>query len=120
MISEKNASMIAFAFSIIGFTALLLLNLLESPQEIKISEIQGIDSGTVQVNARIASVKLSKNALYLRLFDGNSLNAVVYSPSAEILQAAEENSLVSAAGSLRKNPSGNGKTLIVSRLWRIA
>ena len=118
MLSEKTVSKIAFAFSLIGFLALFLLSALEKPELLKISEIQGSNASIVQVNARIVSSSFANNAWFLRLFDGNSLSAIVYNPSPEALSIASKNSLISATGSLRK--SKNSKTLIVSRLWKIA
>ena len=114
MLSERQVSLMALACSIAGLLALLFLASLEKPVFLKISEIENSNAPRIAVNARITSVFFSKNTLFMALYDGNSLKALVFNPSAETLKIAEKGNRVIAAGKLQKS---NGKPeLLVSEL----
>jgi len=118
MLSEKQISIIALSCSVIGFAAVMVFSALEEPVLVKISQAGEFQNSKIAVKARVISEFYSKNTLFLTLYDGNRLKAVMFNPSMQVLEIAEKDSQVMAFGRLQQNP--NEKTLIVSELRKIA
>lgn len=114
MISERQVSIMALACSVIGLLALLFLASLEEPVFLKISQIENSGSQKIAVKARIISEHSSKNALFLTLYDGNSLKALMFNPSIEALRIAEKGNQVIAVGRIQK--SNYGRAFFISEL----
>ncbi|MBI5872439.1 hypothetical protein HZB88_05170 [archaeon] len=118
MLSQHSTAMLALACSAIGLVLLLAVSALEKPLFLKISELENYPPTKIAVRARIVSEYYSKNTLFLTLYDGNFLKALMFNPSLQVLEIAEKGNRVTAVGSLQKNRKES--VLFISELRKIA
>ena len=118
MLSEHSVSRLALACSVIGLVLLLAISSLEKPVFLKISQLEDSTASRIALTARITSEFYSKNTLFLTLYDGNFLKAVMFNPSLQVLEIAEKGNRVTAIGSLQQNRQE--RVFLISELRRIA
>lgn len=118
MLSEHSISKLALACSISGLLLLLAISSLEKPVFLKISQLEDSTAARIELKARITSEFYSKNTLFLTLYDGNFLKAVMFNPSLQVLEIAEKGNRVTAVGSLQK--SKRERIFLISELRKLA
>jgi len=117
MLSEHSVSMLALACSVIGLILVFAISSLEKPVFLKISELEDSTPARIELKARITSEFYSKNTLFLTLYDGNFLKAIMFNPSLQVLEIAEKGNRVTAIGSLQK--SKQERIFLISELRKL-
>lgn len=84
MLSRELVARTALLVSIAGIALLFLTDLFNTPAQLSIGEIsKELEGEQVKVKARVSWNSLKNNVLLFGLYDGNSIKAVIFSPSLE-------------------------------------